>query len=128
MAVIETIIDDLDKTPDATTREFSVDGVQYQIDLVEKNYVKLLKALQPFIDVATPVKKSQAKRSAAPAPPRTTRTAANGDGGLQGIRDWARANGKKVSDRGRPSREVMDAYHKAQGKQARSGATTLVDA
>ena len=51
--VITTLIDDLDGKKADRTVEFSLDGVNYTIDLSEANAGKLRKALDPFIAAGT---------------------------------------------------------------------------
>ena len=50
---ITSVSDDIDGTPDAETVTFGFQGVAYSIDLAQKNFDKLTKALAPFIDNAT---------------------------------------------------------------------------
>ena len=87
-------------------------AAQYQIDLSDENAAKLRDALAPYIGAARKAGgrgRGRAPRQTAVAdkPARSNRdeTAA--------IRDWARENGHQVSDRGRISKSVMDAYQAA---------------
>ena len=64
----------------------------------------MIKALEPFTSKAR--KTGGRRRSSARAS--VGKTDKNE---LQAIREWARANGHKVSDRGRISQEVQDAYN-----------------
>ncbi|MFT3887883.1 MAG: Lsr2 family protein [Arachnia sp.] len=96
------LTDDIDGSADARTVEFSLDKVAYTIDLSDANLTKLEDALAPFIAKAEKVgRKRPAARKAA------TRGA---KAGLTEIREWARANGYEVSDRGRIPANVMEAY------------------
>ena len=102
-------IDDLDGSDAAGTFDFAIDGRQYQIDLSDENAAKLRDALAPYVGAARKAggrARGRAVRQTAVAdkPARSNReqTAA--------IRDWARANGHQVNDRGRISKSVMDAY------------------
>jgi hypothetical protein len=70
----------------------------------KKNEEKLIAALEPFTSRARKV--GAGRRSS--AKPHSGKYDKNQ---LQAIREWARANGHKVSDRGRVSQEVQDAYH-----------------
>lgn len=92
-------VDDLDGSSDAVTTVFSVDGTTYEIDLSEANRAKLLDALAPFID--------KARKTAKPAAKRNRKAAGNG----AEIREWAAANGHKVSSRGKVPQEVIDAFN-----------------
>jgi len=82
------------------------DGAQYEIDLSKKNLDKMVKALQPY---TTAARTTGGRRSGTG---RTTRRGADKDQ-LTKIRQWARANGHQVSDRGRISTAVQEAYHAA---------------
>lgn len=104
-----TVVDDLDGKdagPDGRTIAFSFDGVDYQIDLGVRNATKFEKAIGPFIDAATRVggRRARAKASV-PQAFRHSESSA--------IRDWARANGFEVSDRGRISTTVLQAWSEA---------------
>ena len=110
--VITLLTDDLDGGEADRTVEFGLDGVNYTIDLSEKNAGKLRKALDPYLSVATRVGRSgggearSARRGAAPASTgRATRDQ------NQAIREWAGKNGYEVSERGRIPSSVVEAYH-----------------
>jgi hypothetical protein len=105
-------IDDLDGSAAAGTFDFAIDGRQYQIDLSDENAAKLRDALAPYVGAARKAggrARGRVARQMAVAdkPARSNRdqTAA--------IREWARENGHQVSDRGRISKSVMDAYQAA---------------
>jgi hypothetical protein len=78
----------------------------YEIDLSKKNLDKLIKALQPY---TTAARRTGGRRSRTG---RTTRSGADPDQ-LAKIRDLARNNGHQVSDRGRISAAVQEAYYTA---------------
>lgn len=107
---VETrFIDDLDGSEASGTFDFSLEGRNYQVDLSDQNAAKLRDALAPFIDVARKTggrRRGRTQRQTAmtdtPSPSNREDTAA--------IREWARAHGHKVSDRGRISKSVMEAY------------------
>ena len=104
-------IDDLDGSDAAGTFDFALDGRQYQIDLSDENAAKLRDALAPYVGVARKAGgrgRGRAVRQVAVAAP----TRSNRDQ-TAAIREWARANGHEVSDRGRISKSVMDAYQAA---------------
>jgi len=93
------ITSDLSDKPDADTVQFGWRGRTFEIDLTSDEQGKLEKLLQPYLDVARASRKGGRARS-------TRSSGAN----LGEVREWARANGFTVSDRGRVSQEVMDAY------------------
>jgi len=102
------LVDDLDGGAADETVEFGLDGVTYEIDLSAANAAKLREAFAPYV--------SEARRSG------RRRTGGRSRGGSRGssggvsaaeIREWARANGFKVPDRGRVSAQVRQAYESA---------------
>ena len=103
------LVDDVDKeSPADETVTFSLDGVSYEIDLTSANAAKLRDALAVWIGHA---ERTGGRRS-------TGRTASgSGSKGprrdVSAIREWARSNGYDVSERGRISTEVQEAYEKA---------------
>lgn len=102
------LVDDLDGTAlesgDGKTIQFALEGHSYEIDLSDANVEKLREAFAPFIEAATPVSASaRATRS------RTTRGVSKSVD-LAAVREWARANGHTVSDRGRVPAAVQEAY------------------
>ena len=84
------------------TVTFSLDGRSYEIDLTAKNATGLRKVLRPYIEAGRP---STASR---PSPVRT-RVAAD----ARTVKEWARANGYPVHDRGRIPNAVMAAFEAA---------------
>lgn len=97
--------DDLDGSPADETVTFALDGVSYEIDLNSKNAAALRDSLATYVGHA---RRAGGRR----APSRSTaRSSSNRD--LSDVREWARKNGHKVSDRGRISSEVQAAYDKA---------------
>ncbi len=85
---------------------FSIEGRAYEIDLSDTNADKFYKALTPYVDAARSVKNSTSSRGGQSA-------RAKSDLDLGAIREWARANGHTVSDRGRVPATVIDAYKTA---------------
>ncbi|WIE70297.1 histone-like nucleoid-structuring protein Lsr2 [Curtobacterium sp. MCLR17_054] len=51
MAFLMRLVDDLTGEPDATTVEFTFDGVDYEIDLTKQHHAKLRAAFAPYITV-----------------------------------------------------------------------------
>ncbi|BDO43475.1 MAG: hypothetical protein BGO38_00335 [Cellulomonas sp. 73-145] len=102
------LVDDLDGGTADETVTFGLDGVSYEIDLTTENAAKLRDALAQWTGHARKVsgRGGAAKTSAAPRG-----RASRGD--AQAIRDWAKANGHHVSERGRISAEVRAAYEAA---------------
>jgi hypothetical protein len=98
------LVDDIDGSEATETVSFGLDGTTYEIDLNDDNAAALRDALGPYIGHGRKVGNA-ARRGRRPA-------ATNGPSARE-IRDWARANGFDVPDRGRVSAEVREAYDKA---------------
>lgn len=106
MAKKVIIADDIDGTADASSYSFALNGEQFEIDLSEANFKKLQDALTPFMEAGAKVT-SRLPRSGG-----ATKSASNKEE-LQAIRLWAKDNGYEVSDRGRVSQSIQDAYRAA---------------
>lgn len=100
--------DDLDGGEATETVTFALDGVTYEIDLSDKNAATLREALAGYIGAGRRVSGRRTSGT-------TTGSRSSSSGELSKIREWARANGHEVSDRGRISQKVRDAYAKANG-------------
>jgi hypothetical protein len=121
---VVTLLDDLEQSAADETVEFGLDGATYEIDLSEDNATALRNALGDYIEHARRTGGRRRASSAGPAPRQADvrRGRGNGTGGQapvdreqnQAIREWARAQGMTVSERGRIPREVTEAYHRAQ--------------
>lgn len=85
---------------------FALDGVSYEIDLADANAQRLRDALQPFISSA---RRSARSTRSALSPSRSSRGAAKED--LGPVREWLRAHGHTVSDRGRIPAALLEEYH-----------------
>lgn len=111
------LVDDLDESEATETVLFAVDGSQYEIDLNDEHAAQLREAFATYVGAARRAGGSPARRrvrSTAGSAPAAGGT--SGDGSrVQQIRDWARANGHQVSDRGRLSAAVVQAYEAAHG-------------
>jgi hypothetical protein len=98
------LVDDLDGSQATEQVEFGVDGRSYEIDLSAANSAKLREALAPFISAA---RRAGGRRSTpAPAPSRPVSDRVQN----QAIREWAVAQGMKISERGRIPSNVLEAY------------------
>lgn len=101
--------DDIDGGDATETVTFGLDGVTYEIDLNESNAAALRDAMAPYVGSGRRVAgRRSTGRSAAASTAGSDRKAE-----LAAIRDWARSNGYQVSDRGRISAEVEQAYAQA---------------
>ena len=106
-------IDDLDGSDAAGTFDFALDGRQYQIDLSDENAAKLRDALAPYIGAARKAGGRGRGRGRARQTVVAEKLARSNRDQTAAIREWARANGHEVSDRGRISKSVMQAYQTA---------------
>lgn len=109
--IVRQLIDDIDGTeiPDGGGErvEFSLRGVEYQIDLSATNVAKLDKVLKPYLDAAMRLRGARGRRAKGAGRGVASREQ------LAAIRDWARKNGYEVSDRGRIKAEIMEAFEAA---------------
>jgi Lsr2 len=107
---VETVVrltDDLDGSKADRTVTFAVDGTAYEIDLSKRNVTAFTKALAPYLGAARKVKSTRSRR------PRSTGSAPGRSSDLAAIREWARANGHHVSNRGRIPAAIIEAYQSA---------------
>jgi hypothetical protein len=89
--------------------EFAYRGVEYRIDLTDKEAAGFDRAIAMYLEHATRVGGRRAGRRASGGAGATKTDREQ----LDAMRRWARDNGYKVSGRGRVSREVQDAFHAA---------------
>jgi hypothetical protein len=105
-----TLIDDLDGGDADETVSFGLDGTRYEIDLSAANAKKLRNSLAKFIDAARKDKgarqpaRGAARKAAAPAGPNTS-----------DVREWAKAQGYEVSERGRVANDLIVKFQEAHG-------------
>jgi len=102
--------DDLDGGEAAETVTFGLDGVSYEIDLNDKNAVQLRDVLATWIGHA---RRAGGRRATGRRASASSTSAPNRRSDLAAVRAWARQNGHQVSDRGRVSATVQEAYDKA---------------
>ena len=96
-------IDDIDGSQADGTVRFGVDGTAYEIDLNKKHADQLAKVIRPYVEAARRV-------------PSSRRAASSGRASRHDqsdVRAWARAQGIKVSDRGRIPTDLMAQYQAA---------------
>ncbi|MEU2718761.1 Lsr2 family protein [Streptomyces sp. NPDC007205] len=105
--VVTVYTDDLTGTEsdEVSTHRFSLNGVQYEIDLTPESYDKLDEALRPFIEKGRKTGRVKGTGS-------TRRAPADGPSAEE-VRAWARKNGYEVNDRGRVPREIHTAFEAA---------------
>jgi hypothetical protein len=102
--IIQTLVDDIDGTEATSTITFSVSGVDYTIDLNDKNAAKFEKALTPFVEHATRIGGRRQRGATVTKLPSNAKV----------VRSWAQANGYAIPDRGRIPGEILAAYEAAE--------------
>lgn len=95
------LVDDLDGGQAEETVSFSLDGAAYEIDLSKKNAQALRDSLATYVASARRVGGRRGRGRGGRG--RTgSETAA--------IREWARSQGMKISDRGRIPADIIEKY------------------
>lgn len=102
------LVDDIDGGEARETVTFALEGITYEIDLSNENASKLRDEMAPWIGHA---RRSGGRKVTA----RRASGGVNRRSNLNAVREWGRANGFQVSDRGRVSGELQSAYDKANG-------------
>ncbi|MDP9696191.1 UNVERIFIED_ORG: hypothetical protein J2X79_003770 [Arthrobacter globiformis] len=97
--------DDLDGSKARETVQFSLDGVEYEIDLNEEHANELRQAVSRFAGAARKTSGGRG-RSATRRPPAGNRDA-------KAIRQWALDKGLKVNARGRIQADIVEQYQAA---------------
>lgn len=108
MAKKSIIVDDLDKQTEAKTVSFSLDKVDYEIDLNSTHAQQLRDALEPWIKAG---RKVTGRRT------RGLGVSVNNEMREYNrrARKWALSQGKQISDRGRVAKELIEEYKNATG-------------
>ena len=96
------LIDDLDGGQAEDTVRFGLDGAEYEIDLSAKHAEAMRKALEPYVSAARRASGSVARR-----PGRNGGRAATAGPDSTAVREWAKAQGIEVKDRGRVPAELV---------------------
>ena len=102
--VLTVLKDDLDGSDAVATIRFAIDGTEYEIDLSERNANRFRNSVDEFVSHARKVGGSRRRRGAGVQIDK---------GQLAKMREWAKSHGMKVSERGRISQEVQEAYRAA---------------
>jgi hypothetical protein len=99
------LVDDLDGSEATETVSFGLDGSVYEIDLSSTNATKLRKELSQYVEHAR-------KSTSAAGRRRRARTGAGREQSAR-IREWAKAHGHKVNERGRIPAHIVAEYEAA---------------
>ena len=103
-------IDDLDGSEADGTVRFGLDGTEYEIDLNAEHAQQLRDALARYVTAARRTgggtrRPARSGRTARPSGPNTTE-----------VREWAKAQGIDVKDRGRVPAELVAKFKSATAK------------
>ncbi|MFE7922345.1 Lsr2 family protein [Streptomyces sp. NPDC057398] len=106
------LVDDLDETSIKGVEriDFMWRGTEYEVDLNPEHLAEYDEALAPLLKVAR-VKQGAGRKGRKAAKPKSE-TAAE----TKKVRDWAKANGHEVPDRGPVPASVREAYARAQAE------------
>lgn len=102
---VVTLVDDIDGSEASRSIEFSVDGQAYVIDLNDEHAHAFEQAIAPFVAAA---RKPRGRARGRAEPARLDQTGSVPT--PTELREWARAHGHPVPERGRLSRHVRYAY------------------
>jgi Lsr2 len=100
--VVTSLQDDLDGSAAVETVRFALDGVEWEIDLSERNANRLRNSLGDFIAHGRRVGRKQ-----------VAKTTSSSHVDNKAVRKWAAANGIEVNARGRIPTEVIERYRAA---------------
>jgi len=107
---IQTLfVDDLDGSDAEGTVRFGLDGTEYEIDLNAGHARQLRDALARYVGAARKV-------AAARRPARGGRRGSAGGLNSTEVREWAKAQGIEVKDRGRVPAELVVKFRAAAGQ------------
>lgn len=96
------------------TVSFGLDGARYEIDLCDEHAAQLRDDLAGYVGAGRSAGRAAPARSRGRSGGSARRASARGGSDrVQAIRDWARENGHPVSERGRLSRKLVEAYDAA---------------
>lgn len=106
---LTTVVDDIDgSTDDVVTCAFGLGDSHFEIDLNAAHREELENVLDKFITAARQVR--GAKRTGQRRPGKVARTDRDQ---THAIRQWAKDNGHEVSERGRISKKITEAFEAA---------------
>ena len=98
------LVDDLDGTEATQTVTFGLDGTTYEIDLNDANADALREAVSGYVGHARKVTGGRRGRKS---------SGGSSSSNTKDVREWAKAQGMEVSERGRISADVQQAYDAA---------------
>jgi hypothetical protein len=105
------LVDDLDGTEATETVSFGLDGTSYEIDLNDSNAAALREALSGYVGHARKVAGGGARRGRRSSAGGSSSSSTSSN--TKDVREWAKSQGMEVSERGRISADVQQAYDAA---------------
>lgn len=94
------------------TIAFALDGAGYEIDVCDAHAAELRDAFAPYVGQARRAGRSTGGGSGSGRRRPAAKSGSDPDR-ISAIREWGRANGHQVSERGRLSASLVEAYDKA---------------
>ena len=94
---------------DVRTVRFGFEGTNFEIDLGAANQKKLRETLDKFIEHARPIDMKKGRRVAGGGKPAPRRSKEQN----RAIREWARAQGMEISDRGQIPDDIAARFEEA---------------
>ena len=95
--IITELVDDIDGSKAEETVRFAIDGVEYEVDLSEKDAKKLRDAVAGYAAKARKVRGGRGRR----------KTTAVSQMDAKAVRAWAKSNNIELSSRGRIPADVV---------------------
>ncbi|WP_103354641.1 Lsr2 family protein [Amycolatopsis sp. CA-128772] len=114
--VLVEMVDDIDGGVATQTVPFGVDGVSYEIDLSDANAAALRDELARYITAGRRIGGRKVRLAAGESAQGKKPGAAADRERSRQIREWANANGYTVSERGRLSAEIIEAFEANDGQ------------
>jgi hypothetical protein len=100
--VLTTLQDDIDGSDATQTVRFALDGVEYEIDVSDRNANRLRNSLSEFIAHGRRVGGRRGRKPAS-----------SSDVDTKAVRKWAEANGIEINARGRIPTDVVERFKAA---------------
>ena len=100
--VLTTLQDDIDGSDATQTVSFALDGVEYEIDVSDRNANRLRNSLSEFIAHGRRVGGRRGRKPAS-----------SSDVDTKAVRKWAEANGIEINARGRIPTDVVERFKAA---------------
>ena len=100
--VLTTLQDDIDGSDATQTIRFALDGIEYEIDVSDRNANRLRNSLSDFIAHGRKVGGRHGRKPVS-----------SGHVDTKAVRKWAEANSIEVSSRGRIPADVVERYKAA---------------